>query len=210
MTEITNSRKSDILPEEKYWEQLDLLFEAYKVKAQQEKLKKKLKKLQKELKKNLEEQNIHKFKALQVVIKETSQKKKLIFSQILDSFNVFKISDEVNNLRGYISELNKALKKRKINVNTYRITFDHYNTQLNFHQKNLDKLNVIAKEYILLLKNKELELDAEYNFDTLKKSKMKILKKRQQNNHVEYNNRKNEIKQKINFTLKFLDKNSYA
>ena len=199
MTEITNSGKSDILPEEKYWEQLDLLFEAYKVKGQQEKLKKKLKKLQKEIKKNLKEQNIHKFKALQVVIKEISQKKKFIFSKILDSFNLFKISDEVNNLRGYISELNKALKKKKINVNTYRITLDHYNKQLNFHQKNLDKLKMIAKEYILLLKNEEFELDAEYNFNALRKSKMKLLIKKSEKKNIDYIISKNEIKQKIEF-----------
>jgi len=195
VTEITNSGKSDILPEEKYWEQLNLLFEAYKIKGQQEKLKKKLNKLQKEIKKNLEKQNIQKFKALEVVVKTTIQKKGCIFSQILESFNIFKIKEKIKNLREYISELNRAFKNKRINVNAYRITLDHYNTQLNFQQKNLEKLKLIAKEYILLLKNEELELDAVYSFNNLRKSKTKLLSKKSKNN----SNCRKEIKQKIIF-----------
>jgi len=194
MTEITNLEKEEILPENEYWKQLDLLFEAYKLQVQQERLKKKLKGLQKELKKNLPNQNIQKFKALQILARELAQKKEQIYSGILDSFNIFKMREQVNNLRGYLAELNKAFKKKKIDVNTYRITNDHYNKQLNIHLKNLERLKLITKEYILTLKNEEIELYSEYNY-----KKGRKLNNRPESVSKDYKNRKNVIKQKICF-----------
>ena len=194
MTEITNLEKGEILPENEYWKQLDLLFEAYKLQEQQEKLKKMLNDLQKELKKNFPSQNIQKFKALQILVKELAQKKEQVYSEILETFNIFKMKEQINNLRGYMAELNKAFKKKKIDVNTYRITYDHYNKQLNFYLKNLDRLKLLAKEYILRLKNEEIELNAEFNF---KKGK-KLIKKSGYNT-ANYKNIKNVINQKINF-----------
>ena len=40
MTEITKIKNQEILAEKEYWEQLNLLFEAYKLQQQQEKLRK--------------------------------------------------------------------------------------------------------------------------------------------------------------------------
>ena len=105
MTEITNLENHEIPSEEKYWEQLDLLFEAYKLQEQQEKLKKKLKELQKELKKNFPNQNIQRLKVLQILVKELAQKKEQVYSEILDSFNIFKMREQDNNLRGYLANL---------------------------------------------------------------------------------------------------------
>ena len=194
MTEITNLEKEEILPENEYWKQLDLLFEAYNLQVQQERLKKKLKELQKVIKKNFSDQNIQQLNALKILVNELIQKKDQITSKILDSFNIYKIRQEVSNLRGYTAELNKAFKRKKIDVNTYRITNDYYNKQLKIHIKNLDRLNLVAKEYILILRNEEIELNSEYNYKNGRK-----LKKNQKNVSKDYKNRKNVIKQKINF-----------
>ena len=194
MTEITNLENHEIPSEEKYWEQLDLLFEAYKLQEQQEKLKKKLKELQKELKKNFPNQNIQRLKVLQILVKELAQKKEQVYSEILDSFNIFKMREQDNNLRGYLANLKKAFKKKKVDINTYRITNDHYKKQLNIHLKNFNKLKLLAKEYILLLKNEEIELNSEYNY-----KKGRKLNKKPKNIVTDYKNRKNVIKQKINF-----------
>jgi len=194
MTESTNLEKEEILPENKYWKQLDLLFEAYKLQVQQEKLKKKLKELQKNIKKNFPNQNVHRLNALKILVNELIQKKEQTTSKILDSFNIYKIREEVYNLRGYLAELNKAFKKKKIDVNTYRITNDHYNKQLNIHLKNLDRLKLLAKEYILLLKNEEIELDLEYNYKKVRK-----LNKKPKIVSMDYKNRKKVILKKISF-----------
>ena len=194
MTETTNLEKEDILPENEYWQQLDLLFEVYKLQVHQERLRKKLKELLKDIKKNFPNQNIQKFRALQILVKELTQKKEQTYLEILDSFNIFKMREQVNNLRGYLAELNKAFKKKKIDVNTYRITNDHYKKQLNIRLKNLDRLKLLAKEYILLLKNEEIELNADYNFKNTRKLDKKLGSK-----STDYKNKKNVIKQKIDF-----------
>ena len=190
MTEITNLEKEEILPENEYWKQLDFLFEAYRLQLQEERLKKKLKELQK----NIKNQNIQRFNALKILVNELIQKKQQISSKILDSFNIYKIREQVSNLRGYLVELDKSFKKKKIDVNTYQITEEHYNKQLNIHFKNLDRLKLLAKEYILLLKNEEIELDAEYNY-----KKSRKLNKKPKIISTDYKNRKNVIKQKISF-----------
>ena len=194
MTETTNVEKEGILPENEYWKQLILLFEAYKLQDQQERLKKKLKELQKDIKKNFSNQNIQRLNALKILVNELIQKKDQITTKILDSFNIYKIREQVNNLRGYLAELNKAFKKKKIDVNTYRITNDYYNKQFNIHLKNLERLKLIAKEYILTLKNEEIELYSEYNYNKGRKlnNKPKSVSK-------DFKNRKNVIKQKICF-----------
>jgi len=194
MTEITNSEKIKVFSEETYWEQLDSLFKAYKLQEKTEKIKRKLKQLEKGLKKNTSNQNIQRLKALQVLVKEIVQKKGQIYSQILDFFNIFKIREQVNNLRGYISELNKAFKRKKIDVNTYRITYNHYYKQLNLHLKNYSRLILLAKEYILILKNEEIELNADYNFNKVKK-----LGKKSRSDNTDFMNMKKVIKQKIKF-----------
>ena len=60
--------------------------------------------------------------------------------------------------------------------------------------KNFNKLKLLAKEYILLLKNEEIELNSEYNY-----KKGRKLNKKPKNIVTDYKNRKNVIKQKINF-----------
>ena len=199
MTEITNLENQEILSEKEYWKQLDLLFEAYKLQEPQEKLKKRLTELRKGLKKNFSNQNIQQFKALQILVKELAQKKEQIYSEILDSFNIFKMREQVSNLRGYLTELKKAFKKKKIDVNTYRITNDHYKKELNIHLKNLDRLNLLAKEYILVLKNEEIEVKSKYYYTNSRKSKIQLLGKRSRNNNLDYKNKKIEIKKKIDF-----------
>ena len=61
-------------------------------------------------------------------------------------------------------ELNKALKRKEIDVNSYRTTHFHYKKRLDIFMKNIKKLLILAKEYYITLENKYFELEAEKKF----------------------------------------------
>jgi len=164
MLETNNFDQSEHFPEEEGFRQLDLLYKIYKLDNQREIVIKKLNKLQKTIKNNLDENLSIKFKALKKVSDKIIQKKKSIFSQIKDSYNFFELSDQIKKLKQYIIQVNKALKKKEIDANTHRITRDYYENQLRLQFNNLNKLKRIAKEYIIILKNQELQLRAEERF----------------------------------------------
>lgn len=151
-------------PEGEGFRQLDLLYKIYKLDNQREILIEKLHKLQKIIKKNPYENLSIKLKALKIVSNENVQKKKAILSQLKDSYNFFKLSDEIKKLKQYISNLNKAIKRKEIDANTHRITRDYYENQLKLQFDNLYKLKRITKENVIILKNQELQLKAEERF----------------------------------------------
>ncbi len=151
-------------PEEEGFRQLDLLYKIYKLDNQREILINKLYKLQKTIKKNSTENLSIKLKALKAVSNEILQKKKIIISQLEDSYNFFELSNQIKKLKQCILQLNKAIKRKKIDANTHRITRDYYKNQLKIQFNNLNKVRMVAKEYLIILKNQELQLKAEERF----------------------------------------------
>lgn len=164
MLKIDKFDRLEHLSEEKGFRQLDLLFKIYKLNNKREILIKKLHKLQKTIKDNYEMNLSIKLKALKTVSDEIIQKKKIILSQIKDSYNFFELSNQIKKLKQYVLQLNKAIKRKEIDANTHRITRDYYEGQLKLQFDNLNKLKRIAKEYIIILKNQELQLRAEERF----------------------------------------------
>ena len=152
------------LPEEEGFKQLDLLFKAYKLDNQREIIINKLHKLQKTIKTNPHENLSIKLKALKTVSDEIVQKKNIVLSQIKDSYNFFELSNQIKKLKQYVSHLNKAIKRKEIDANTHRITRDYYKDQLKLQFDNLNKLKKFSKEYVIILKNQELQLRAEERF----------------------------------------------
>ena len=151
-------------PEEEGFRQLDLLYKIYKLDNQREILINKLHKLQKIIKKNSNENLSIKLKALKAVSNEILQKKKIIISQLEDSYNFFELSNQIKKLKQCILQLNKAIKRKEIDANTHRITRDYYKNQLKIQFNNLNKVRMVAKEYLIILKNQELQLKAEERF----------------------------------------------
>lgn len=164
MLKIDKYDRLEYLSEEKGFRQLDLLFKIYKLNNKREILIKKSHKLQKTIKDNYEMNLSIKLKALKTVSDEIIQKKKIILSQIKDSYNFFELSNQIKKLKQYVLQLNKAIKRKEIDANTHRITRDYYEGQLKLQFDNLNKLKRIAKEYIIILKNQELQLRAEERF----------------------------------------------
>jgi len=161
----TGKLEQDIqLPEEEGFRQLDLLYKAYKLDNQRTILFEKLHKLQKNIKKKSNENLSIKLNALKAVSDEIVQKKKIILSQIEDSYHFFELSNQIKKLKQFISHLNKAIRRKEIDANTHRITRSYYEGQLRLQFGNLNKLKRLAKEYIIILKNQELQLRAEERF----------------------------------------------
>ena len=164
MLKIDNFDRIERFSEEEGFRQLDLLYKIYKLDNQREILIKRLHKLQKTIKNNPNENFSIKLKALKTVSDEIVQNKKIILSQIKDSYNFFELSDKIKKLKQFTLQLNKAIKRKEIDANTHRITRDYYEDQLKLQFNNLIKLKRIAKEYIIILKNQELQLRAEERF----------------------------------------------
>jgi len=165
MLKIDNfDRNEQFSEEEEGFRQLNLLYKIYKLDNQREMLIKKLHKLQKTIKHNPYENFSIKLKALKTISDEIVQNKKTVLSQIKDSYNFFEFSDKIKKLKEFVLHLNKAIKRREIDSNTHRITRDYYEDQLKLLFNNLNKVKRIAKEYIIILKNQELQLRAEERF----------------------------------------------
>ena len=164
MLKTGNFDRIEHFSEEEGFRQLNLLYKIYKLDNQREILIKRLHKLQKTIKNNPNENFSIKLKALKTVSDEIVQSKKIILSQIKDSYNFFELSNQIKTLKQYVFQINKALKKKEIDANTHRITRDYYENQLKLQFDNLIKLKRIAKEYIIILKNQELQLRAEERF----------------------------------------------
>ncbi len=164
MLKTGNFDQNNQFPEEEGFRQLDLLNKIYKLDNQREILIKKLHKLQKTIKNNLDENFSMKLEALKTVSEKIVQKKKITLSQIKDSYNFFELSNQIKKLKQYVLHLNKAIKRKEIDANTHRITRDYYEDKLKLQFDNLNKVKRIAKEYIIILKNQELQLRAEERF----------------------------------------------
>jgi len=164
MLKTSNFDQTNQFLEEEGFKQLVLLYKIYKLDNQREILIKKLHKLQKTIKNNTDENLSIKLQAVKKFSDDINQKKKSIFSQIKDSYNFFELSNQIKKLKQYVLQLNKAIKRKEIDANTHRITKNYYENQLKLQFDNLNKLKRITKEYIIILKNQELQLRAEERF----------------------------------------------
>ncbi len=169
MIENKKYPSTEILSDEEYFYQLDLLFELNSLKKQQNKIKKKLNELKKRVKRRTEEEVTTQFKALKFLSNEINQKLKKVNSQIKEPYNFFEINSQIQNIHNYISELNKSFKRKEIDINTRLITFNYYKDQLDAHKINLTRIKIVAEEYFFSLTNKRIELMA---YDSLMKNKV--------------------------------------
>jgi len=169
MIENKTYPSTEILSDEEYFNQLDLLFELYNLKKQQNEIKIKLKELKKRVKRSTEEEASTQFKALQFMSDEIKQKLTKVNSQIREPYNFFEINSQIQNINNYISELNKSFKRKEIDINTRLITFNYYKSQLDGYEKSLRRIRIVAEEYFFYLRNQKIELMAN---DSLMKKKM--------------------------------------
>ena len=203
MIENKTYPSTEILSDEEYFNQLDLLFELYNLKKQQNEIKKKLKNLKKKVKRSTEEEASTQFKALKFMSEEIKQKLKKVNFQIREPYNFFEINSQVQNINNYISALDKSLKRKEIDINTRLITFNYYKDQIDGHKKNIRRIKIVAKEYSFYLRNQKIELMADESIMKKKMSRKKV-KMEEYEDFKKENSLKKNINQKI---LSFLTEN---
>jgi len=177
MIENKTYPSTEILSDEEYFNQLDLLFELYSLKKQQNEIKIKLKELKKRVKRSTEEEISTQFRALQFMSNEIKQKLKKVNSQIKEPYHFFEINSQIHNIRNYISELKKSFKRKEIDINTRLITFNYYKSQLDGYEKSLRRIKIVAEEYFFYLRNQKIELMANDSVMKKKMSRKKVKRK---------------------------------
>jgi len=189
----------EILSDEEYFNQLDLLFELYSLKKQQNEIKIRLKELKKKVKRSTEEEASTQFKALQFMSDEIKQKLKKVNSQIREPYNFFEIKFQIQNINNYISELNKSFKRKEIDINTRLITFNYYKSQLVGFEKNLRRIRIVAKEYFFYLINQKIELTADDSLMKKKMSRKKVKREEYEDFKKENSKKKNNNQGALSF-----------
>ncbi len=193
MIENKTYPSTEILSDEQYFNQLDLLFELYNLKKQQNEIKIKLKELKKRVKRSTEEEASRQFKALKFMSDELKRKLKKVNSQIREPYNFFEINSQIQNIHNYISELNKSFKRKEIDINTRLITFNYYKTQLDGYEKSLRRIRIVAEEFFFYLRNQKIGLMAS---DSLMKKKM--TRKKVKKEEYEVFKKENSLKKDVN------------
>ena len=193
MIENKTYPSTEILSDEEYFNQFDLMFELYNLKKQQNEIKTKLKELKKRVKRRIEEEASTQFKALKFMSDEIKQKLKKVNYQIREPYNFFEINSQIQNINNYISELNKSFKRKEIDINTRLITFNYYKIQLDGYEKSLRRIRIVAEDYFFYLRNQKIELMAN---DSLMKKKLS--RKKVKREEYEAFKKENSSKKNIN------------
>ena len=193
MIENKTYPSTEILSDEEYFNQFDLMFELYNLKKQQNEIKIKLKELKKGVKRSTEEETSTQFKALKFMSDEIKQKLIKVNSQIREPYNFFEINSQIQNINNYISELNKSFKRKEIDINTRLITFNYYKIQLDGYEKSLRRIRIVAEDYFFYLRNQKIELMAN---DSLMKKKLS--RKKVKREEYEAFKKENSSKKNIN------------
>lgn len=156
MTEIKLSKP---IQELEYLNQLDLLFEVYRLKKIRKKLNSKLSSIEKLLKSEDQTKIKHKFQALKIVITENDVKYRNVTSQVKNENNIFNLSKLLEQNNNYIVNLNREKKKGQIDSESYELTKGHYLQKMIDIKSNFDYLKSLACSYFQELKDEVINFE---------------------------------------------------
>ena len=179
--------------------QLDLLFEIYKLRIVRKKLTSKLEFFEKSLKSGHVANNGYKFKALKSVITENSNRLKTLVANVKPDCNLFDFTKNLIEYGIYIENLVKERKKRNIDLETFELTKGHYLQKILDTQENLKQLKVNATDYYDELRNDLIRFEDQRIRLTTEKLKKKITKDEFKEKSREIENLKQEVEDKLAF-----------
>ena len=159
MTEIEYSNKIKPTFRDERFEQLDLVFEVYKLRNLREKLRTKLKSLEKMIKRDRDQNLSNKIEAFKVISTENNANFKDKMSRLKTSYNIFKLVKELENNNHYLANLDKERKKGRIDMEQYEITKGYYLQKLLDINASINNLKYIAITYFQELKEKLIMLE---------------------------------------------------
>jgi len=207
MTEITFNSP---IPGLKQLNQLDLLFEIYKLRKVRKKLTSKLKSLEKLLKSGRTSQIGYKFEALKVIITENNTQLKNLLAKVDSNSNLFDLTKNLKECELYIQNLIKERKKKRIDHKTFELTKGHYLQKILNIQDSIKQLKVSASTYSLELRDELIMLEDQRIRLTTEKMRRNITKEEFKKNNKEIENLKKEIEEKLAFLeVRILDYEFY-
>ena len=203
MTEISYNNPTQDLPQSN---QLDLLFEIYKLRIVRKRFTSKLKSFEKLLKSGRTLNIGYKFEALKVIITENDIQLKNLLAKVDGDCNLFDLTKNVKECELYIENLMKERKKNHIDPETFEITKGHYLQKILDIQDSLRQLKVSASAYSLELRDKLIALEDQRIRLTTEKMRRNITKEEFKKIKNEIENLKQIIEEKLAFLkVKILD-----
>ncbi|MFX1477391.1 MAG: hypothetical protein ACFFCI_04595 [Promethearchaeota archaeon] len=171
---MTETKFNFFLKKEEQSNQLDILYEIYRLKKVRKKLTSKLNSLKKALKSGINVEIKYKFEALKVVIKENDIQHKNLLAILDTRFNLFELSKNLKDYDLYIENLEKERKKRLIDLETFEVTKGYYLQQILDTQESLKQLKLRATDYYQELRNELINLEDQRIRLTAEKIRNKI------------------------------------
>ena len=179
--------------------QLDLLFEIYRLKKIRKKLSSKLISFEKLLKSEDQTKIKHKFQALKIVITENDAKYRNVTSQVKSWNNVFKLSKLLEQNNRYIVNLNREKKKGHIDSESYELTKGHYLQKIIDIKSNFDDLKTLARSYFQELKDEVINFEDRRIQLITERAKKMITKNDFKEKIAENDNSKHHLEEKLAF-----------
>jgi hypothetical protein len=141
--------------------QLDLLFETYRLRKIRKKLNSKLTSFEKLLKSEINSKNQYKFQALKTVITENNANYRKVTSQLKNWNNVFKLNELLEENNQYITNLNRERKKGHLDSESYELTKGHYLQKIIDIKRHFSDLKIVAYSYFEEIKDELFDLEDE-------------------------------------------------
>jgi hypothetical protein len=196
---MTETKSNLFLYEKKQFNQLDLLYEIYKLRIVRKKLIFKLRSLEKTLKSRITSELEYKFEALKTIITENSTKLKNLLGKVGGNCNLFDLTKNFNKFELYIENLITELKKKHIDLETFELTKGHYLKQILDIQDCIRQLKVSASAYSRELREELIMLEDKRIRLTTEKMRKNITKEDFKEQLKEIDNLKQIIEEKLAF-----------
>ena len=179
--------------------QLDLLFELYRLKKIRKKLNSKLNSLEKSLKSEVQSKIHYEFQALKRFVTENGTEYRKVLSKVNDWNNIFKLNNLLEQNNQYIINLNKERKKGHIDAKSYELTKGHYLQQMIDIKSNFDNLKTLACSYFHELKVEIINLEDKRIVLITERAKKTITKNDFKEKMTENDNSKHLLEEKLAF-----------
>ncbi len=150
MTELQFKEKFQVLEKVN---QLDFLFEIYKIREAKKKIESKLNSFQRKLKYSYSPDINYRFEALKAITAENISKFKDLNAKINTKNNLFELAKNLEENQIYLKNIEKEEKKLRIEPETYELTRGYYLQRIIDIIENFNQLKNNALSYYQELKN---------------------------------------------------------
>ncbi|MFX1310053.1 MAG: hypothetical protein ACFE8C_10185 [Promethearchaeota archaeon] len=199
MTEIESSNKIKRSSGSEQFEQIELLFEVYKLRENRKKLREKLKSFEKMIKSDINKDITKKVGAFRIVSAGNNEKFKEFMSRINPSYNIFKLLKDQRDNRCFLRNLEEAKKKKKVDLQQYEVTKGYYLQKLLEINNSIDHLKEVAISYYRELEDNLILFEDQRIKLTIEKLRKKITKEEFHQKSQELESLKHQLEEKLAF-----------